>query len=56
MIHCKSHDEAGNVAKTIQDQINVVEYTILFSEREFKKTRVQYFIEDEFSLEKPVSQ
>ena len=56
MIHCKSHDEAGDVAKTIQDQINVVEYTILFSEREFKKTRVQYFIEDEFSLEKPVSQ
>jgi DNA-binding Lrp family transcriptional regulator len=56
MIHCKSHDEAGNVAKTIQDQIDVVEYTILFSEREFKKTRVQYFIEDEFSLEKPVSQ
>ena len=56
MIHCKSHDEAGDVAKTIQDQINVAEYTILFSEREFKKTRVQYFIEDEFSLEKPVSQ
>ncbi len=56
MIHCKSHDEAGDVAKTIQDQINVAEYTILFSEREFKKTRVQYFIEDEFSLEKSVSQ
>ncbi|HJM25749.1 MAG TPA: Lrp/AsnC family transcriptional regulator, partial [Nitrosopumilus sp.] len=52
MIHCKSHDEAGDVAKTIQNQIDVADYTILFSEREFKKTRVQYFIEDKFSLEK----
>jgi DNA-binding Lrp family transcriptional regulator len=55
MIHCKSHDEAGDVAKTIQNQIDVADYTILFSEREFKKTRVQYFIEDKFSLEKPLS-
>lgn len=54
MIHCKSHDEAGDVAKTIQGQINVDEYTILFSEREFKKTRVQYFVENEFSLEKSI--
>ena len=54
MIHCKSHDEAGDMAKTIQEQINVSEYTILFSEREFKKTRVQYFVENEFSLEKSI--
>ena len=56
MIHCKSHDEAGDVAKTIQEQIDVAEYTILFSEREFKKTRVQYFVEDEFTLENSIPQ
>jgi DNA-binding Lrp family transcriptional regulator len=51
MIHCKTHDEAHDVAKTIQDQINVNEYKILFSSREFKKTRVEYFVENSFNLE-----
>jgi len=51
MIHCKTHDEAYDVAKTIQSQIDVNEYKILFSSREFKKTRVEYFVENSFSLE-----
>ena len=51
MIHCKSTDEAHEVAKTIQNQINVDEYRILFSEKEFKKTRVEYFVENNFSIE-----
>ena len=51
MIHCKSVDEAKDVAKIIQNQIDVNEYRILFSEREFKKTRVEYFVENDFSLE-----
>ena len=51
MIHCKTHDEAYEVAKTIQGQINVNEYKILFSSREFKKTRVEYFVEHSFSLD-----
>jgi DNA-binding Lrp family transcriptional regulator len=51
MIHCKTHDEAYDVAKTIQKQIDVNEYKILFSSREFKKTRVEYFVENSFSLE-----
>lgn len=51
MIHCKTHDEAHEMAKTIQEQIHVDEYRILFSSREFKKTRVEYFVEDSFSLE-----
>jgi DNA-binding Lrp family transcriptional regulator len=53
MIHCKTHDEAYDVAKTIQNQINVNEYKILFSSREFKKTRVEYFVEHSFSLDDP---
>jgi DNA-binding Lrp family transcriptional regulator len=51
MIHCKTHDEANEMAKTIQDQINVNDYKILFSSREFKKTRVEYFVENSFSFE-----
>lgn len=55
MIHCKTHDEAYEVAKTIQDQIDVNEYKILFSSREFKKTRVEYFVENSFNLENTVA-
>ena len=55
MIHCKTQDEAHEVAKTIQDQIHVDEYDILFSSREFKKTRVEYFVENSFNLEETLS-
>ena len=51
MIHCKTHDEANEMAKTIQNQIQVDDYRILFSSREFKKTRVEYFVENSFSFE-----
>ena len=54
MIHCKSKDEAEGVAKTIQNQINVDDYMILFSAREFKKVRVEYFVEHEFKLEETI--
>ncbi len=47
MIHCTSKDEAMEVADTIQKQVNVDEYMILFSLREFKKTRVEYFMENQ---------
>ncbi|MDE1843187.1 MAG: Lrp/AsnC family transcriptional regulator [Thaumarchaeota archaeon] len=51
MVHCKSIEEAENMAKEIQKQIDVNEYKILFSSREFKKTRVEYFVEHKFSIE-----
>lgn len=54
MIHCKSEEEAEEMAKTIQNQINVDDYKILFSTREFKKTRVEYFVENNFSLEETI--
>jgi len=54
MIHCKSQNEAKEMAKTIQAQINVDEYQILFSAREFKKSRVEYFVEQTFSLEEKI--
>ena len=55
MIHCKTQDEANDMAKTIQDQIHVDDFRILFSSREFKKTRVEYFVESSFTLEETVS-
>ena len=54
MIHCKSQEEASDVAKQIQNQINVDEYKILFSAKEFKKTRVEYFVEQNFNLEETI--
>ena len=54
MIHCKSFDEAGEMAGQIQKQINVNEYKILFSSKEFKKTRVEYFVEHEFDIEESI--
>lgn len=55
MIHCKTREEASQMAREIQSQIQVDDYKILFSSREFKKTRVEYFAEGEFSLEKTVA-
>ncbi len=54
MIHCKTHNEANEMAKVIQDQINVDDYKILFSSREFKKTRVEYFVENSFNIEEKI--
>jgi DNA-binding Lrp family transcriptional regulator len=54
MVHCKSIAEAESMAKEIQKHIQVDDYRILFSSREFKKTRVEYFVESEFVLEETV--
>ena len=55
MVHCKAIGEAEDMAKQIQKQIDVDEYKILFSSREFKKTRVEYFVEHEFEIEEPIT-
>lgn len=54
MVHCKSVAEAEKMAKEIQKHIKVDDYKILFSLREFKKTRVEYFVENNFTLEETV--
>lgn len=54
MVHCKSEKEAEEMSKEIQKHINVDDFRILFSSREFKKTRVEYFVENNFSLEKTI--
>jgi DNA-binding Lrp family transcriptional regulator len=55
MVHCKSVGEAETMAKDIQKHIQVEDYRILFSSREFKKTRVEYFTESEFTIEEPIT-
>ena len=55
MVHCKSNEDAQNIAREIQDQIDVHDYKILFSSREFKKTRVEYFVEHEFKVEETIT-
>lgn len=55
MVHCKSIPEAEEMARDIQKHINVNDYRILFSSREFKKTRVEYFTESEFTVEAPIT-
>lgn len=55
MVHCKSIPEAEDLAKEIQQQVNVDDYRILFSSREFKKTRVEYFTEHEFTIEETIA-
>jgi DNA-binding Lrp family transcriptional regulator len=55
MVHCKSISEAEDMAKDIQKHIQVDDYKILFSSREFKKTRVEYFTESEFTIESPIT-
>lgn len=51
MVHCKTVEDAKQMAKEIQRHINVDDYKILFSSREFKKTRVEYFVEHEYKIE-----
>lgn len=55
MVHCKSVTDAEEMAKQIQKQVDVNDYKILFSSREFKKTRVEYFVEHEFNIEEPIT-
>jgi DNA-binding Lrp family transcriptional regulator len=55
MVHCKSIEEAQEMAKQIQKQVDINDYRILFSSREFKKTRVEYFVEHEFNIEEPIT-
>ena len=55
MVHCKSISDAEDMAKQIQKQVDVNDYKILFSSREFKKTRVEYFVEHEFNIEDPIT-
>jgi DNA-binding Lrp family transcriptional regulator len=46
MIHCESRDEVAAIAADLSRTVGVTDYEILWSAREFKKERVQYFVDD----------
>jgi DNA-binding Lrp family transcriptional regulator len=46
MIHGKSKEDCEAVARAVQERTGIEEYTMLYSTREFKKTRVEYFTDD----------
>ncbi|GIX05849.1 MAG: transcriptional regulator [Candidatus Poribacteria bacterium] len=46
MIHGRSREECEAVARAIEEETGIHEYRMLYSLREFKKVRLQYFTED----------
>ncbi|MFQ6015564.1 MAG: AsnC family transcriptional regulator [Anaerolineae bacterium] len=45
MIHARSKEECEGIAEEISEQTGIDDYIILYSTKEYKKTRVKYFIE-----------
>ncbi len=46
MIHGKSEEEVDELVKRVSEESGIKDYQILYSTREFKKTRVRYFTEE----------
>jgi len=44
MVHGRTRDQVEDIVERIHQEIGPVEHTILYSQREFKKERVQYFV------------
>jgi hypothetical protein len=44
MVHARSLQAAEKMAEEMSETIDVKDYQILFSSREFKKERVKYFV------------
>lgn len=51
MVHATSKDECEEIAQDIEAKTGLNERLLLYSTREYKKTRVRYFVENEFKLE-----
>lgn len=46
MIHGKTREEVEETATRIKGEIDPVDYVVLYSQREYKKERVRYFVEE----------
>ena len=51
MIHAVNQAECEEVAREISEQTGVTDFQLLYSTREYKKTRVRYFVERESESE-----
>lgn len=43
MVHAKSIEECQSILKTISEETNITDYSMLYSTKEYKKIRVRYF-------------
>lgn len=43
MVHGNSQDQCYEIAATMSKTVGIKDYTLLFSEKEFKKTSMEYF-------------
>jgi hypothetical protein len=46
MIHGRSKEDCEKVIQAISEETGITEYAVLWSTKEYKKTRVQYFVEE----------
>ena len=52
MIHAVTRDECEVIAKDIASETELTDYQLLYSHREYKKTRVRYFVDDNIDVER----
>ena len=45
MVHAREVSNCEKIAQKIEDKIDVHEYVVLYSTKEYKKTRVEYFVD-----------
>lgn len=51
MVHATTKEKCEQIANEIEERTDIHERLLLYSTREYKKTRVRYFVEDEFKIE-----
>ncbi|MEW6774905.1 MAG: Lrp/AsnC family transcriptional regulator [Bdellovibrionota bacterium] len=49
MVHAENDDGCRAIIKQMSQETGLTDYTVLFSTVEYKKTRVEYFAEDDYS-------
>ncbi len=52
MIHAVTRDECETIASKIADDTGLTDFQLLYSHREYKKTRVRYFVDDNVDVER----
>ena len=52
MVHATTKKQCEEIARDIEEKTGIDDRLLLYSTREYKKTRVRYFVEDEFNIER----
>lgn len=51
MVHATTKEKCEEIANEIEERTDIHDRLLLYSTREYKKTRVRYFVEDEFKID-----